>query len=124
MSIIKSIETPSAANIELSQAAQHEFEPWVRGLESAMTPAALHEAAGEHFMTTYFAYETMFRTKEDLIEAASTDDGFEAVQELLASLDETSKWFEMMSGLITSANVRLLTSLAAAALAGESEAVQ
>ena len=102
---------------DLIATASHEFQPWIRGLEEPMTPANLHAAADENaFRAIFFAYETHFKTKSELIEIARKDAAAEDLNMLLDCFGGAIAWLEVLTGVLQGAQARLLCSAAAAAL--------
>jgi hypothetical protein len=109
---------PESGNYEeLVATASHNFEPWIRGLETPMTPANLHAAADESaFRAIFFAYEAHFKTKAELIALAQKDQGAEDLKLLLECFGGAIDWLDMLTDVLKGARARILCSAAAAAL--------
>jgi hypothetical protein len=102
---------------DLIATASHEIIPWVRGLETPMTPANLHEAADENaFRAIYFAYEMHFKSKADLVRMAQRDNAAEEMSMLLECFGSAIDWLDGLICVLKGAQARMLCGAAAAAL--------
>lgn len=100
---------------KIRELAAMTFEPWVPGMEAEMTPANLTEAANDGpFIAAYFAYKTMFRTKDDMAAACCRTPGIG--QELVDTISGAAEWFEIIAGMMRAAALRHMSALAAAEL--------
>lgn len=108
---------------DLVATASHQFEPWVRGLETPMTPAALHGAADKcAFMAVYFAYEMHFKTKAEIVAMAEKEGALTDIDMMFESFTGAKEWLEQLIFVLDGATARLLCGTAVAALAQEDAA--
>jgi hypothetical protein len=95
-----------------AEAAALELEPWEHDGECALPTAK--EWAGI-LITLRLGWRTMFRSKAQLIEAMAEDE--DTFIELIDLIGDVSNTLKGLSALVSSAEVRLLASGAAHALA-------
>lgn len=97
------------------------FEPWIPGQEPEMTPANLTEAANSGpFIAAYFAYKSMFRTKDEMVAACRRKPG--VGEELVETISGAAEWFEMIANMMRAAAGRHMAALAVVDLEEELEA--
>lgn len=89
-------------------AASLEFAPWQRGAETPMTVSGLLSVASQHFFSTCLAYETMFKSRDDLANSFKDDDTAGALLDLVERIECSLQWFEMLTNMMQGARCRVI----------------
>lgn len=96
---------------KLHELAAIDFKPWVPGLEAEMTPANLTEAANSGpFLYAYFAYKSMFQTKDAMVSRYRTTP--EMGEDLIENISGAAVWFENIATMMRDAAERHMAALA------------